>query len=179
MMLWVDIFGYVGLLLNLVAVLAASRKKLLLTQISSSIAFSLHYYLLGAYAGALQVIVTIIRNILFLNSKKFDQPQYVLYGILTLSVAFALMGWQGPITLLVMISILLGTIGRWQNSLELLLIFSFVATIFTLLYAVAVASIPAVVSSIIQMIITSIAIAKNEWKDHLIQNYVRDWHVSH
>jgi hypothetical protein len=177
-MLLVDILGYLGLALNLVALLASTRNRLLLIQISSSLAFSLHFILLGAVAGALQVIVTIVRNILFLNSKKFQQPVFILYGILILSVVMAIVGWQGPVTLLVMASVLLGTVGRWQGNLELLLIFSFIATVFTLLFAIAVSSIPAIISSIIQLIITSVAVVRSEWKTHFLQDRFRDWHVS-
>jgi len=177
-MLIVDIFGYVGLGLNLIAVMAPTRNKLLVIQIASSLFFSFHYLLLGAFSGALQIGVTIIRNTLFINSKKFKQQNILLIGVMAASVILAIIGWQGWVTLLIMCAVLLGTIGRWQNNLEVLLVFSFIATLFTLAFAIAVASVPAIISSMLQLVITGVAVARNEWKTHFLQERFQDWHLS-
>ncbi len=174
----VDIAGYIALVLNLVALSAKSRKELLLIQIVASMMFVWHYWLLGAIAGALQVLVTIIRNALFLNTKRFKQPFFILIFCLLLATFLAVVGWQGPATMLALFSVYLGTIGRWQQNLETLLLIAFVANVLALAYAFAVSSLPAIISTIIQLIVIAVSVAREEWKSHLIQKHLRDWHLS-
>ena len=60
-----QILGIVAIVLGFLTFQMKSREKLVIFQIAATLAFSLHYYLIGAYSGMALNIVAMIRNVVF------------------------------------------------------------------------------------------------------------------
>ena len=89
-------FGILAVLLGFISFQADTRKKLLLTQCAISVAFLVHYLLIGAYSGLAMNIVSLARNLTYYNQDKLRISQKqtnVLYMVL-----YVLLGlWRGRI----------------------------------------------------------------------------------
>ena len=60
--------GFVGVALFIVSYQIKSNRALFLCQMLGCIVFCLQFFIMGAYKGAISLIVNIIRNVLLLKS---------------------------------------------------------------------------------------------------------------
>ena len=78
-----------------------TKKGILVSQTAAVALFSLHYFLIGATAGMLLNIVSIIRNVIYYHrDKKYLSSKVIPFVIATVVTVLGLLSWQGWHTLL-------------------------------------------------------------------------------
>ena len=102
--------GSVGLIFVVLAWNSPTRLKIIKRQSISVSIFIIHYFLLGAYSGAMMSFVTLFRNLVFFQRGKRKWansqlwiPVFILVCIISISFV-----WNGWISILPMIGVILG-----------------------------------------------------------------------
>lgn len=120
--------GIIGFTLTFCSYQCKTAKKLLLLQTISTLLFILHYYLIDAASGMLLNIVCIARNVVYYYKDKrvFSYPFYP-YLFAALIAGCCVLSWQGPVSLLITVALVINTVflsfGR-QNLLRASVVFT-------------------------------------------------------
>lgn len=99
------LFGFVALILGFTAYQAKNQKQLLLWQMANSMAFVLHYLLIGAPSACALNTVTVVRNLAYYRSGRRGAvlPAYPVIFSLAM-VVFGILTWEGGHSLLVIVA---------------------------------------------------------------------------
>ena len=100
--------GFAALLLNLLAYQCKNGRRLILMQLGSNITYVIHFLMLGAYTGCLSISVMMLSNGL-LSLQRFSWAPWSSWRgwrpiLCVLFVAAAAVTWQGPLSLLAVVS---------------------------------------------------------------------------
>ena len=149
--LFIQSLGVIALVLLICAFNAKQRKRILELQALEFIFFIIHYVLLLAYAGAVMCTITLLRNLIFMKSdeKKWANHRLWLYVFILLSVATPLFFWEGWITLLPVIGVILGTYSVSRKNPRELRGYMLVAALVWIPYTIIVQSYPGLLSQIV------------------------------
>ena len=114
----VQAIGFLGLLFFFISFQVKTNKRFFVMQTLGCLMFSLQFALLGAFSGALSLLVNITRNAML---TKYNESALVRWKgwiavFSALSLAAALLTWSGPISLLPVATTVAGTIGYWTNN---------------------------------------------------------------
>lgn len=176
--LWIDIFGYGGLLVNLISLLAKSCSRLLYLQMLSNALVGVHYYLLNATAGLIAVAIAVVRNFIFTldDRHRWLHTPIVPGLVILISILATIPTWQGWSSLLPVAGLALGTIGRYFENMTKLLVFGISATFFVLFYGILIQSLPVIISQVLQLFISFYALYQLDKKSGgVLRNC--EWHV--
>lgn len=110
-MLIAQLVGVVGLVLLIAAFRTNTRKKMLRIQMASALAWTVHFFLLGAYTGAAMNIVTTLRNVTFVRFRRKQWAFWLMIGGIIITTAITYRNWT---SLLPAIACLAGTIAAWR-----------------------------------------------------------------
>lgn len=110
--------GFVGVVLFIASYQIKSNRRLFICQMLGCSAFCLQFILMGAYTGALSLVINIARNILLINEKKWKWATSkvtlcVILLLLTLTTAFT---WAGLRSILPFASVMVTTLGYWARN---------------------------------------------------------------
>lgn len=159
--------GFAGVLLFVISYQIKSNKGLFLCQMIGCTLFCLQFFMMGAYTGAISLIINIIRNILLLKSKewKWAKSKVVLSLILATLVISTVITWNGPISLLPFISIAVTTIGYWTDNGLNIRLSQLVGSPCYLIYDILVHSWGGVISESIAIVSIIVSICRFGWKN--------------
>lgn len=121
------IIGVIGIIVNALIYQQKNGKKLLLFKLASDIFWSLHYLLLGAYAGAAIAAVNIFRELLFLHQFKTgrsDKRFLILFLIIgEISTVISAVISESPMkkwaSILIAIAVIVSTYAFWKSEPKL------------------------------------------------------------
>ena len=139
------------------------KKVLLKYQVFASMFFALQYLCLNAITGFLMNIITIIRNLIF---RKYNEKVPKIYLILLIIAILVIISisYNGPISLLPAISVILYSVAVWQNNMKVTRFLEVISSILFIIYNMNVLAISGIVSSIIELLSTLIAIYRFDIK---------------
>ena len=163
----VQIIGFIGMAFMIASYQIKSNKKLFTFQLIGSIIFTVQFFLLGAYTGALTLIVNILRNLFLLNVNRWPwvKSKITLSALLVILVAVTAMTWVGPLSLLPLASIGITTIGYWSNNAQKIRGSQLMGSPCTLVYDVIVRSWAGAMNESIVIISILISIFRFGWKN--------------
>ena len=121
---------------------ARNRKEILLWQILSLFFWTTHYFLLGAFAGALLVGVNGLLTVLFLfkHKKNWLSSSWILFlAICGLSIS-TFFTWQGYYDLFALCGVVAIVVAKWQDQPKKIKLISIIAGGFWILYDIFVGS---------------------------------------
>ena len=106
------------------------------------IVFCLQFFIMGAYTGAIGLIVNIIRNVLLLKSNvwKWARSKITLYFILLVLIIMTVYTWAGWISLLPFVSVAITTIGYWTHNAQKIRLSQLIGSPCTLTYDLIIRS---------------------------------------
>lgn len=114
-----QILGWLAAALTFLSYQCKTQKTLVTVQIFSVISICTSYMLLGAWSGMLLNIVCLVRNVFIIcKSKKFFSNSFWQYFF---PVAMAIVGalsWQGPMSLLVIMALVINTVYIYRPSTQ-------------------------------------------------------------
>ena len=116
----VQAIGFVGVAFFIISYQIKSNKALFLCQMIGCIIFCVQFFIMGAYTGAVSLIINIIRNLLLVKRKdwKWVDRRSTMLVILALLTLMTIYTWDGIISLLPFIMVAVTTIGYWSNNAQ-------------------------------------------------------------
>lgn len=120
-----QIIGFIGTALLVSSYQVNSHKGILRLQTYSGICFTIHFFLLGAYNGAVLNAVGVFRAIIFRSDKKWAQSPLWKYLINLAFIVSTICTWEGVISFLLIIVMTLGNFGlaSKNNTIKRILVF--------------------------------------------------------
>lgn len=157
--LFAQAIGVIALTVTIVAFQRKSRKQILLGQMVGSFLFSVHFFLLGAYTGALTSIVVVARNFVFERFKR-----NVIWLIIFIGVLFSLVfiSWRGWSSLLPVVATTFATYGAWQENPRIIRFLLILACLIWIPYLLIVHSYPGLINQVITTISLVISVVRND-----------------
>ena len=122
---------------------------------------------MGAYTGAISLIVNIIRNVLLLKASawKWARSRAALFGILLLLSCMTAVTWAGWISLLPFASVAVTTVGYWTHNAQKIRLSQLFGSPCTLTYDLLIRSWGGALSETIAILSILISICRFGWKD--------------
>lgn len=111
-----QIVGVVALVTSLTVFQTNNRRKMLYAGTIGAIFWTIHFYLLGAEAGAAINAIGVIRNFTFARVKPKRENLWILLAVSVLAIAAIVLTWQGPAGLLVLAACILNGLAFWTRS---------------------------------------------------------------
>lgn len=122
---------------------------------------------MGAYTGAISLIINIIRNVLLLKANvwKWAKSKVTLYIILLLLTLMTAYTWAGWISLLPFASVAVTTIGYWTHNAQKIRLSQLCGSPCTLIYDLIIRTWGGAISEAITIISILVSICRFGWKN--------------
>jgi len=122
--------------------------------------------LLGAFTGAIGLVVNILRNMLLLkiNDWKWVKSKVTMAVILALLIAMTVYTWAGWISTLPLLSVGITTIGYWTNNAQKIRLSQLFGSPCTLIYDILIRSWGGAMSEAITLVSIVVSIYRFGWK---------------
>lgn len=116
-----QIFGWVAVVLTVVAYQLKTQRQLLWANTLSTLSLSISYLFLGAYTGMALNAFGLFRNFVYFNREKrfFAHPLWP-YGIALGMAALGALSWQGPLSLLAIVAMAVNAVFMSFKNVQLL-----------------------------------------------------------
>lgn len=159
--------GFLGAALFILSYQLRSSRTLFFCQLVGCILFCVQFFLMGAYTGALSLIINIARNLLLLKAKswRWAGGRAALAVILALLLAMTGYTWAGWISLLPFVSAAVTSIGYWTRNARKIRLSQLVGAPCTLVYDLLVGSWGGAVSEGFALVSILVSIVRFGWKD--------------
>ena len=158
-----QIIGFIAFFVSLIAYHRKDKKNILINMIIANIINLVHYLLLGAYSGCITKLLAIFRDCFIIfkkNCNNFLNYFYLLFFIILYIIA-SIFTFNGILSILPLLAALIYTIFIWNGNELRLKKIAFICYFIWLIYNIFVMSISGIVSNVISIVSTLIAI-KNE-----------------
>ena len=157
--------GFLGVALFILSYQLRSNRALFLCQLTGCIVFCVQFLLMGAYTGAISLIVNIARNLLLLKSNawKWAKSQVTLAVIIVLLLVMTIYTWAGWISVLPFASVAVTSIGYWTQNAQKIRLSQLFGSPCTLLYDILVHSWGGAISETISILSIIISILRFGW----------------
>lgn len=160
----IQIIGMVGTALVILS-FQFRGQKLFVLQMIAAVIFTVHFGLLGAYAGMTQNFLGVVRNaLLSFDSKKWARSP-IWFWLLNISyIVCGLITWQNWFSALPIIAMIVSTVAMWnKNGRHIRLAQLFVVSPCWITYNVSVFSISGIATESFNMISVLVSIARFGW----------------
>lgn len=157
--------GFWGVALFIISYQIRSNRVLFLCQLMGCIVFCIQFFLMGAYTGAISLIINIARNLLLLKSNdwKWAKSQVTLAVIIVLLLVMTIYTWAGWISVLPFASVAVTSIGYWTQNAQKIRLSQLFGSPCTLLYDILVHSWGGAVNEAIAILSIIISIIRFGW----------------
>lgn len=159
--------GFVAVAFFILSYQMKSNRLLFLFQLIGCSIFVIQFGILGAYTGALSLLINILRNVLLLKANVWIwvRSKKTMLGIIALLVAFTIWTWNGWISLLPLASVGVTTVGYWTDNAQKIRLSQLMGSPCTLLYDVLIHSWGGVLSESITLVSIILSIIRFGWKN--------------
>ena len=158
-----QIIGFIAFFVSLIAYHRKDKKNILINMITANIINLFHYLLLGAYSGCITKLLAIFRDCFIIfkkNCNNFLNYFYLIFFIILYIIA-SIFTFNDILSILPLLAALIYTIFIWNGNELRLKKIAFICYFIWLIYNIFVMSISGIVSNVISIVSTLIAI-KNE-----------------
>lgn len=109
--------GFIGVVLIILSYQCKSSKKLLGMQMGANAVYILHFFMLGAFSGSMNLAISFFRNFTLFNSnKKWAQHKLWMWFYITLHIVVTLLTWQDMFSILPCIGVVAMTFAMWTKN---------------------------------------------------------------
>ncbi len=163
----IQAIGFVGVAFFIASYQIKSNKALFLCQMIGCLVFCVQFFIMGAFTGAISLIINIIRNLLLVKRAdwKWVDRKSTMLVILALLTATTIYTWDGIISLLPFILVAVTTIGYWSNNAQKIRLSQFIGSPCVLLYDALVGSWGGVLNETITLVSIIISVIRFGWKN--------------
>lgn len=163
----IQTIGFVGMAFFIISYQIKSNRALFLCQLIGCLIFCGQMLLLGAYTGALGLLINIVRNLLLLkvNDWKWVRRKATLCVIIALLLAMTIYTWTGWISILPFASVTISSIGYWTNNAQKIRLSQMFGSPCTLVYDILIRSWGGAMSEGITIVSIIVSILRFGWKN--------------
>lgn len=106
-----QIMGFVAVVLGFVSFQMRTQKQLLVVQTATTIAFCIHYYLLGANSGLMLNLLGIARNLAYYHKDQtlFSGKKCPIFFAVVMGIV-GLLSWQGYYSIFILLGLVINTL---------------------------------------------------------------------
>jgi len=148
-----QVFGFISLVILVISLHQKKKSKLLVFQMVSNFSSAIQYFLLGGTSGGLTHLVCVFRNYLF---HKYRRKKIVSTGlfflIIFLLIALTAISYDGPVSLLPTLAILIYTFGLTFGSLKTIRIVDILTCFISIAYSLSIGAYVAILTSVLEII---------------------------
>ena len=155
MFILAQIIGLFSFIVSLIAYHKKTKKKILSTMIISNTLNFIHYFLLDAISGGITKIVAVIRDILIINKKNSKSIFYIfvfIYLILGITL------YNNLLSIIPIVASFITTIAAFFGTPYIIKIVALLTFTLWLVYNIFVLSFAGIISNVVAIISTIIAI---------------------
>ena len=159
-----QIIGLIAFIFSLIAYHRKDKKTILNNMLLSNILNLVHYLLLGAFSGCVTKILAIFRDYFIILKEKYKNLSNIAYLIffIILYMIATIFTYNGILSILPLMSAIIYIIFIWNGNEILIKKTAFFCYFLRLIYNIFVLSIAGIVSNIISIISTLLAIKKGK-----------------
>lgn len=159
--------GFCGVALFIISYQIRSNRALFLCQLMGCIVFCVQFFLMGAYTGAISLIVNIARNLLLLKSDdwKWAKHRGTLAAIIALLLVMTVYTWAGWISVLPFLSVAVTSIGYWTQNAQKIRLSQLFGSPCTLFYDILIRSWGGALSEAIAILSIVVSIFRFGWRN--------------
>lgn len=163
----IQIIGFIAMAFFIISYQIRSNRALFLCQLLGCCLFCLQFCIMGAYTGALGLLVNIARNVLLLKANDWPwvRRRTTLLGIILLLLVMTVYTWAGWISLLPFISVAVTCVGYWTDNAQKIRLSQLIGSPCTLLYDLMIRSWGGVLSETITLFSIIISIFRFGWSN--------------
>ena len=163
----IQIIGFIAMAFFIISYQIRSNRALFLCQLLGCCLFCLQFCIMGAYTGALGLLVNIARNVLLLKANDWPWVRRgtTLLGIILLLLVMTVYTWAGWISLLPFISVAVTCVGYWTDNAQKIRLSQLIGSPCTLLYDLMIGSWGGVLSETITLLSIIISIFRFGWSN--------------
>ena len=155
-----QIIGLIAFVVSLIAYHKKDKKTILNNMVTSNILNLIHYLLLGAFSGCITKLLAIFRDyfiILKEKNKKLSNSVYLIVFIILYIIA-TIFTYNGILSILPLVAAIIYIIFIWNGNEVIIKKTAFFCYFLWLIYNIFVLSIAGIVSNVISILSTLIAI---------------------
>ncbi len=122
-----QILGIIALCISYFIYTSKKRSTLITLKLICDVLWGLHYFLLGAWSGAILNVINMGRETVFQlkTSRQWARSRIWVAVFISVGIASTLFSWQGPESLLPAVGSSISVIGLWCNDPKYIRVFSF------------------------------------------------------
>lgn len=133
-----QIIGIVAFCLAVLSFQQNEHKKIVVLQFLANACFLTHYFMIGAYTGALLNFIGALRSVVFMcKHQRWASSNLWLVFFSLLCVAAGIFTWQSPLSLLPMVAMVLTTVAFGIDNPKITRLLAFPSSPLWLIYNVA------------------------------------------
>ena len=155
-----QIIGLIAFVVSLIAYHKKDKKTILNNMVTSNILNLIHYLLLGAFSGCITKLLAIFRDyfiILKEKNKKLSNSIYLIVFIILYIIA-TIFTYNGILSILPLVAAIIYIIFIWNGNEVIIKKTAFFCYFLWLIYNIFVLSVAGIVSNVISILSTLIAI---------------------
>ncbi len=112
-----QIIGFIGTGLFVFSYQFKDSKRLFFVQMCANIAYVIHFFMLGAFTGSINIAISLLRNFVLINSNKtWARSKYWLWLFVAMHITVTFFTWQDSFSLLPAIGMIAITIASWTRN---------------------------------------------------------------
>ena len=149
----VQSIGALGIAANMIIYQQKDGKKLLLFKLISDLFWFAHYFLLGAYTGAVIAVIGIFRECVFINQdKKWAKGKGWLVFFILCSIVSSIFTWKNVFCLFPAIASVISVISFWKSNPKLARFLGIIISACMLIYDIIYGSYTGIVNEILTLV---------------------------
>ncbi len=160
----IQLIGFVAFGLSLLIYQFNKRRTILNVQLLASLLFSVHFFLLGAYAGSAMNFLGATRNYFFNQFRYVQNSVWLLWlfvGIFAIATALT---WQNIYSVLPAIGTISGAFAAWQSKTKNIRLISLISPPAWLIYAVHSHSYAGIVTEVFVLSSILLGMYRFDWR---------------
>ena len=116
----IQAIGFAGVIFFIFSYQIKSNRALFLMQLLGTGMFTIQFILLGAYTGAINLMIIILRNALLLKVRdwKWVKSKHTMFALIALSIIGASFSWSGLISLLPLTATAGTMVAYWTDNAQ-------------------------------------------------------------
>ena len=157
-MIYIQMIGFLAFCILVLSFYKKDIKSILTYQVTANLLYAVHYFLLGALTGAFVNAINMIRNIVFLRTKK----RIFVVIFLILYIVVTILFYENIYSLAPLLATACYLVFMPLGKRKYLLIGQIMSDLLWLLYSVFVLSYSGIITEIILIVSNSIQLKKNK-----------------
>lgn len=157
--------GFLATALQIGSFQCKSSRNLIIIQLCGNTAFLIHMFMLGAYSGCVNLVISVIRYFIFACRKPWAYWKGWPWLLVAANILGTILTWENMFSVLPCIAVISLTIAGWsRNGKKIRLASLFVVSPAWLIYEIYAGSYAGIITELISMGSVVVSVLRYGWK---------------